>query len=93
MNEQIYLYYFNDTAKRLGYEVRLANSWSAYDYLSTNTTARISKAMQNSKVDQPIHPLLKLALLMENGGILINQFDLIILGNDFEWLENMFDSK
>lgn len=49
--------------------------------------------MQNSKVDQPIHPLLKLALLMENGGILINQFDLIILGNDFEWLENMFDSK
>lgn len=34
MNEQIYLYYFNDTAQKFGYEVRTANSWNSYDWLS-----------------------------------------------------------
>ena len=28
---------------------------------------------------------------MENGGILINAFDTVILGNSFEWIEDMFD--
>jgi hypothetical protein len=35
--------------------------------------------------------VLKLALLMENGGILINQFDAVILGDSFKWVEDMFD--
>ena len=49
--------------------------------------------MQNSKVDESVHNLLKLSLLMENGGIMINQYDTMLLGNSFEWVENMFDSS
>jgi hypothetical protein len=48
--------------------------------------------MQNSLVDEPVHNILKLALLMENGGILINQFDTVLLGDSFDWVEQLFDS-
>ncbi len=49
--------------------------------------------MQNSKVDEGVHNLLKLALLMENGGILINQIDIMLLGDGFGWLHDMFESQ
>lgn len=91
MTEQIYLEYFNSTAHRFGYQVRTVNSWNSYDWLTENTIYSISKAMQNSKVDQTIHSVLKLALLMEHGGILVNQFDIGFLGDDFRWVEDMFD--
>lgn len=72
MNSIIYLYHFNDTANKFGYSVRMVNSWNSYDYLSESTIARITKARQNCKVDEPVHNILKLALLMENGGVIIN---------------------
>jgi hypothetical protein len=34
MSELVYLYNFNATAKKFGYEVRTVNSWSSYDWLS-----------------------------------------------------------
>lgn len=49
--QQIYLHYLRDTVAKFGYEVKLVNSWNAYDYLNENTIARISIAMQKSKVD------------------------------------------
>lgn len=49
--------------------------------------------MQNSKVDQTIHNVLKLSLLMENGGIIINQVDTIFLGEGFNWIEEMFNGN
>jgi len=47
-----------------GYEVRFANSWNSYDWLSAETIAKVTKTMQNSKVDERIHNLFKFALLM-----------------------------
>lgn len=46
--------------------------------------------MQRSKVDQSVHPLLKLALLIENGGIMVNQPDTAIFGSSLDWLQEMF---
>ena len=93
MSELVYLYHLNHTAISFGYEVRIVNSWTAYDWLSEKTINRISKAMQESKVDETVHNTLKLALLMENGGIMINQFDTMILGSSFSWIEEMFSLK
>lgn len=69
------------------------NSWNAYDYLNENTIARISLAMQKSKVDEPIHALLKMALLIENGGVIMNQLDYGVAGSSFDWIERMFNYK
>ena len=91
MYELVYLHYWNHTAHRFGYQVRIANSWNAYDWLGNKTIDVISKAMQNSKADETIHNLLKIALLMENGGILIGQQDTVFLGDSFEWVERMFN--
>ena len=43
--------------------------------------------MQRSKVDQSVHPLLKLALLIENGGIMVNKPDTAIFGSSLDWLQ------
>lgn len=64
MPTQGLIYSLSDSISKLGYEVRWVNSWNAYDWLTEATIARISKAMQNSKVDQTVHALLKIALLM-----------------------------
>lgn len=49
--------------------------------------------MQNRKVDQSVHSVLKMALLLEQGGLLLNRPDVFFLGNDLQWLENMFESN
>jgi hypothetical protein len=92
-SEIIYLYHFNATAVRFGFEVRMVNSWTAYDWLSHSMIQRISKGRMNAKVDEEVHSMLKTALLLENGGVLINQLDLVLLGDNFGWLEHMFDPK
>jgi hypothetical protein len=91
MSEAIYFYYFNATASKFGYDVRFANSWNAYNWLSQDTIHRISNARQKSKVDEPVHNMLKVALLMEHGGLLVNQADVVFLGDDFKWIEDMFE--
>lgn len=85
--DQTYWHYHKAVAAKLGYEVRVVNSWTAYDYLSDFTSAKISKIMQRSKVDQSVHPLLKLALLIENGGIMVNKPDTAIFGSSLDWLQ------
>jgi hypothetical protein len=91
MSEMIYLYHFNTTAISFGYEVRMVNSWTAYDWLSENMIQRITKARMNAKADEGVHNMLKLALLLEHGGVLVNQFDTVVLSKEFRWLEDMFD--
>jgi len=34
MHEVIYLYHFNETFSKQGYEVKLVNSWNVYDFIS-----------------------------------------------------------
>ena len=83
----IYLHHHNYTFQKQGYEVKFVNSWNAYDYISTNETiARIGKAMQNSQIDEGVDNLLKLALLYEHGGVLINRPDTIIADEDLSWV-------
>ena len=86
METLLYLNHFNDTAHSFGYEVRFANSWNSYDWLSQEITDRITKVRQNCKVDEEIHNMLKVALLLENGGVMVEANDTVILGDNFNWL-------
>jgi len=44
-------HYFNYTGHKNGYEVRIVDSWTAYDWLSKPTIHKITKAIQNVKID------------------------------------------
>ena len=47
--------------------------------------------MQNTRIDEPVHSLLKLALLAENGGIMLEEG--CYFPNGFSFLEEMFTPK
>ena len=70
MENDIYVNYLETFAKKQNYEVRMVNSWSAYDWLSNSTIENITKTMQNNLIDETVHNILKLALLADNGGIM-----------------------
>ena len=88
---RIMVHYFNHTGVLNGYEVRLVDSWTAYDWLSPSTISNITKAIQNAKIDETVCNLLKMALLMEHGGILISNLHFIMIQKNFEWIEKMFE--
>lgn len=46
--------------------------------------------MSKRTVDETVHVFLKLALIIEKGGIMI-QPGTILLSDDFQWIEYMFD--
>ena len=64
----------------------MVNSWTAYDWLSNKAISQITKAMQNSRIDELVDNLLKLALLLEHGGILIGNIDTILVRDSFQWV-------
>ena len=49
-------------------------------------TQRITKTMQNSMLDETVDSLLKLALLIENGGILIGHLPTLFVDDKLKWL-------
>ena len=49
--------------------------------------------MQNSKIDEGVDNLLRLALLAEHGGVMINNFDSVFPHNDSSWIEGLFNSS
>ncbi len=51
MFSDVFIKHFIEKAKKFGYEIRYANSWNSYDWLTDETIAKISKTMQNSKID------------------------------------------
>lgn len=65
----------------------MATSWSAYEWLSPETTAKITKAMQNNKFQQRVGDLLRLGLLMEHGGMILKIQECFLV-NDFKWVHN-----
>jgi len=96
MYESTYLHHINHTFHEQHYEVRFVDSWNAYDYLpdylpDQQIVTRIGKTMQNSQIDEPVHNLLKLALLYQHGGIMFNNFETIVANDDLSWIEAMFD--
>lgn len=82
MELQVYISHLNHTARSSGYEVRFANSWNSYDWLSNERAERITKAMQKNQIDEGVHTLLKLGLLIEHGGVLINSTDGVFLDDN-----------
>jgi hypothetical protein len=85
--ELLYLYHFNHTFRSQGYEVHLVNSLTAYDHIPSNhTVARITQTMQASQIDEGVDNLLKLALLAEHGGVMINAFDTVFPQDDLRWI-------
>lgn len=52
-----------------GFEVRVVDDLSAYDWLSEETVRFIKRSHQRSVVDIPVYELLRLALLYEHGGV------------------------
>lgn len=86
-NNLIYYYHLNETASKLGYEVRVVNSWTAYQWLHNQTVVEdITKTIQKTLIDETVDNLLKLALLIENGGILIGNLN-VVINRDLRWLE------
>lgn len=93
MYDIIYRYHQNHTFTMNGYQVRLVNSLTAYDYISDNLTVnRITYAMQRCKIDETVHNLLKLALLKEHGGVIINNADIVFPNSNLSWIEGLFTS-
>lgn len=79
-------------AKNSSLEIRMANSWDAYDWLSAKTTKKITKTMQNIRVDQKVNELLKIALLMEHGGIMVSLSE-ILLAPNINWVYHHFNQS
>ena len=68
----------------------MVDSWTAYEWLSDEKNQTIGKVVQNTKIDETVDSLLKLALLIEHGGILTGHIDNIVVANGFGWLDGMF---
>lgn len=60
-----------DVGRQSGYEVRIVNSISAYDWLSPDIAELIRKVKHNSRIYIPVADLLRIALLVEHGGVSI----------------------
>ena len=50
MIEHIFGNYIIEMAVQSGYEVRIVDAWSAYKWISKETTTKITKTMQNMQV-------------------------------------------
>jgi hypothetical protein len=70
--------------------VRIVNSWTAYDWLSPEVISNITKSIQKNQVDETVCSLLKLALLIEHGGIMVARNNFLLPTNDFKWIEDIF---
>lgn len=81
-------YYIAEGLKN-NYTVRLINHTSTYDWLSDEITRKITKARQIVKLDLEMEDLLILAVLVENGGVIIRHFD-TLLRDALGWIEEGF---
>jgi mannosyltransferase OCH1-like enzyme len=69
--------------------VRKVNAWNAYEWLSAEISADITYTMQNVKIEESVNDLLRLALLIEHGGVFVKVDKALAIGN-LNWLENYF---
>ena len=72
-------------AAKSKFQVRVVNSETAYDWLMQETQIKITKTMQNMKIDVSINQVLKTALLMEHGGVMIKPRESLLVDN-LQWL-------
>jgi hypothetical protein len=86
MYEQMLGNYLKLAAEASGFEVRLANSWSAYDWLSPETEKKITKTKHQSLFEHKIDDLLRWGLLMDHGGVMVKLSENFFIENNFDWL-------
>jgi len=79
-------------AEESGFEFRAVSTWSAYNYLSPEMTQRITKTMHNSKTENTVFDLLRLALLIEHGGVSLVLYETLLTEN-LDWLINIFSGQ
>jgi hypothetical protein len=93
MYSLVFLIHLQEALLSQGYKVYQVNSFNAYDFISNqNIIDRISGAIQRTKIDEKVHNLLKLALLAEHGGLLIDSYDTVLAKNT-SWIEGAFAKK
>ena len=68
----------------------MVDSWNAYDWISAEMTKRVSHTIQNTQLDETVSNLLKLALLIEHGGVMVGDLDTIFVDGNLQWIERMF---
>ena len=51
MENDIFVNYYEEVGRKAEYEVRFANSWNSYDWISNTTSQKITKTMQNNLID------------------------------------------
>ena len=71
MIEQVMGHYIIHIANQSGWEVKRVDSRTAYQYITEQTAKKISYTMQNMLIEEKVNDLIRLALLMDNGGIAI----------------------
>jgi hypothetical protein len=71
MLEQVMGYYFIHIAKKSGWEVKMVDSKTAYKHITEETAQKVTYAMQHMLIEEKVNDLLRLALLMDNGGMLV----------------------
>jgi hypothetical protein len=72
-------------ARKSDYDVRLVDSWSAYEWLSVETSHRITRTMQSQHIEEKVNEVLKMALLMEHGGLMFRVSDTFLI-EDLRWV-------
>jgi hypothetical protein len=76
--------------KQSGYEVRVVDSITAYEWLSPEIVEAIRKAKHNSKIFIHVSELLRLALLIEHGGLSIRP-GRILLTENLDWIDSILN--
>ena len=91
MLEQVMGHYLILVGNQSGWEVRVVNSWSAYNHLTPDTQKKITDTMQRMYLEEKVHDLYKLGLLIDNGGVVISPTEFLPIEN-FHWIEKLFMS-
>jgi hypothetical protein len=86
MIEQMLGNFIVQKAEESGYEVRKVNSWSAYQWLSEATKEKVTKTMQNMQIEVSVNEVLKMALLMEHGGLMFRLSEAFLV-EDLKWVK------
>ena len=71
MLEQVMGHYLIHVAEKSGWEVRKVTSRTAYEYISPEINRIITSTMQHTLIEEKVDDLLRLALLLDNGGVMV----------------------
>jgi hypothetical protein len=89
MTESLAAKHLIHVGKKSGYDVRVVNSFTAYDWLSPEMTEAVRITKHKSKYILQVHELLRIALLIEHGGLAV-KLPRYIFPKNLNWIEELF---